>query len=127
VPGLGFTCWPAGRISNTRRFGKGMDRWTPDIEGGAFDLRPILEPLAPFKPYLTVVSGLGNRAAESPAVHAITPATWLSCVPPRQSHAPYGGVTIDQIAARHLGQETPLPSIETATEESGGSAACHGT
>ena len=76
---------------------------------------------------MTVVSGLGNKPGESSAVHAIVPATWLSCVHPRQSHAPFGGVTIDQIAARHIGQETPLPSLEVATEEEGGGAACDGT
>jgi len=76
---------------------------------------------------LTVVSGLGNKPAESSAVHAIVPATWLSCEHPRQSHAPYAGVTVDQIAARHIGQDTPLPSLEVATEEEGGGAACDGT
>ncbi len=76
---------------------------------------------------MTVVSGLGNKPAESSAVHAIVPATWLSCEHPRQSHAPFGGVTIDQIAARHIGQDTPLPSLEVATEEEGGGAACDGT
>src|SRR5690606_13823682 len=63
----------------------------------------------------------------SSAVHAIVPATWLSCEHPRQSHAPFAGVTVDQIAARHIGQETPLPSLEVATEEEGGGAACDGT
>jgi|SRR5690606_17691889 len=126
-PRLGFFYLPHGAIMNNQPFGNELNGWTPDIEGKDFDLKPILQPLEPFRKYLTIVSGLGNKPAESPAVHAITPATWLSCVPPRQSHAPYGGVTIDQIAARHIGQETPLPSIELATEESGGSAACDGT
>jgi hypothetical protein len=104
-----------------------MNRWTPDVVGRNFDLKPILEPFKPLQKYMTVVSGLGNKPAESSAVHAIVPATWLSCEHPRQSHAPYGGVTIDQIAARHIGQETPLPSLEVATEEEGGGAACDGT
>ena len=104
-----------------------MNRWTPGTIGHDFDFKPILEPFKPFKKHLTVVSGLGNKPAESSAVHAIVPATWLSCVHPRQSHAPYGGVTIDQIAAQHIGQDTPLPSLEVATEEEGGGAACDGT
>ena len=57
-------------------------------------------------------------------MHAITPGTWLSCVPPRISHDPYGGVTVDQIAAKHIGQDTPLPSLEVATEEQGGEGSC---
>ncbi len=112
-------------MDNTRH-GSEMNRWTPDIEGADFDLKPILEPLAPYRDYLTVISGLENKSASGP-VHAITPATWLSCQHPRQSHAPYAAVTVDQIAARALGQDTPLPSLELATEESGGSAACDGT
>ena len=54
----------------------------------------------------------------------ITPGTWLSCVPPRISHDPYGGITADQIAARHIGQDTPLPSLELGTEERGGEGSC---
>jgi hypothetical protein len=113
-------------MDNTRD-GTEMNRWTPDREGRDFDLKPILEPFAPLMDHLTVVSGLGNKPAESSAVHAIVPGTWLSCEHPRQSHAPFAAVTVDQIAARHIGQDTPLPSLEVATEEEGGGAACDGT
>jgi hypothetical protein len=126
-PRLGFFYLPHGAIMNNTSLGAQMNRWTPDADGRDFDLKPILEPFAPVKDYLTVISGLGNKPAESSAVHAIVPATWLSCVHPRQSHAPYGGITVDQIAARHIGQDTPLPSLEVATEEEGGGAACDGT
>ena len=126
-PRMGFFYLPHGAIMNNTRYGAEMNRWTPDVVGRDFDLKPILTPFAPLKKYMTVVSGLGNKPAESSAVHAIVPATWLSCQHPRQSHAPFGGVTIDQIAAKHIGQDTPLPSLELATEEEGGGAACDGT
>ncbi len=126
-PRMGFFYLPHGAIMDNTRFGTEMNRWTPEAEGRDFDLQPILEPFAPLKDYLTVVSGLGNKPAESSAVHAIVPATWLSCQHPRQSHAPFAGVTVDQIAASHIGQDTPLPSLEVATEEEGGGAACDGT
>ena len=126
-PRMGFFYLPHGAIMNNTRYGNEMNRWTPDVAGRDFDLKPILAPFAPLKKYMTIVSGLGNKPAESSAVHAIVPATWLSCEHPRQSHAPYGGVTIDQIAAKHIGQDTPLPSLEVATEEEGGGAACDGT
>jgi uncharacterized protein DUF1552 len=45
-------------------------------------------------------------------------------VPPRISHDPYGGVTIDQIAAQRIGQDTTMPSLEVATEERGGEGSC---
>lgn len=117
-PRMGFFYLPHGAI---------MRDWTPDIIGKDFDFKPILKPFEPYRNHVTVVSGLGNKPAQSSAVHAITPGTWLSCAPPRRSHAPFGGITADQVAAKHIGQDTALPSLEIATEEKGGSAACDGT
>jgi hypothetical protein len=58
-------------------------------------------------------------------VHAIVPGTWLSCVHPKKGQQdPFGGVTADQIAAQHIGQDTTLPSLEIATEAPGGGGAC---
>jgi hypothetical protein len=111
---LGFVYFPHGAI---------MRQWTPAAEGANFELSPLLEPLAKFKSQLTVVSGLENKHAAGPT-HAITPGTWLSGVSPRISHDPYGGVTADQIAAQHIGQDTPLPSLEVSTEEAVGGGAC---
>jgi len=115
TPHLGFIYFPHGAI---------MGQWTPKTEGANFELSPILKPLAPFQKQLTVVSGLANRPAVSPAVHAITPGTWLSCVHPRASQDPFGGPTVDQIAAQHIGQDTPFPSLEVATEVHGGGGSC---
>jgi hypothetical protein len=111
---VGFVYFPHGAI---------MRQWTPAAEGANFELSPLLEPLAKFKSQLTVVSGLENKHAAGPT-HAITPGTWLSGVSPRISHDPYGGVTADQIAAQHIGQDTPLPSLEVSTEEAVGGGAC---
>jgi hypothetical protein len=110
-PRMGFMYLPHGAI---------MDQWTPATEGSGFELTPILKPLEKFKKQLTVVSGLENKPAIAPPVHALNPGTWLSCVTPRESQEPYGGVTIDQMAAAHIGQDTPLPSLEVATESRGG-------
>jgi len=63
-----------------------------------------------------VVSNLGNKNSNSSAVHAITSGTWLSCVAPRKSHAPMGGITVDQLAAKTISQETTFPSLEACTE-----------
>jgi hypothetical protein len=101
-----------------------MDKWTPGKEGADFDLPPIIASLAPFQKRLTIISGLENKSAIAAPVHAITPGTWLSCVPPRISHDPLGGVTIDQMAAQAIGQDTPIPSLEVATEEQGGEGSC---
>src|SRR5215208_5615994 len=114
-PRMGFLYLPHGAI---------MEQWTPAAEGTSFELTPILKPLAPFQKQLTIVSGLENKPAIAPPVHALNPGTWLSCVTPRMGQDPYGGVTIDQIAASQIGQDTPLPSLEVATEGRGGGGAC---
>ena len=114
-PRMAFVYFPHGAV---------MDKWTPTATGAAFDLPQILKPLEPYRKHLTVVTGLENKSAIAAPVHAITPGTWLSCVSPRISHDPYGGVTADQIAAQHMGQDTPLPSLEMGTEEQGGEGSC---
>jgi hypothetical protein len=111
---MGFIYFPHGAI---------MNEWTPTGEGTNFELCTILKPLEPFKKQLTVVSGLQNRAAIAPPVHALSPGTWLSGVAPRKSQAPWGGVTIDQMAALKIGQETPFPSLEVGIEARGGAGA----
>ena len=69
---------------------------------------------------MTVVSGLRNKGGESTSPHGIIEETWLNCVSPRQRNAKTGvGVTVDQIAARHLGKDTPLPSLELCGEPGG--------
>ena len=70
-PRMGFMYLPHGAI---------MEHWTPAAQGTGFELSPILQPFAPFKKQLTIVSGLENKAAIAPPVHALQPGTWLSCV-----------------------------------------------
>ncbi|MCP5145170.1 MAG: DUF1552 domain-containing protein [Gammaproteobacteria bacterium] len=113
-PRLAFVYFPHGAV---------MEQWTPDTTGRDFELKPILAPLSNYKDRMTIISGLGNKNADGP-VHAITPGTWLSSVQPRVSHDPYGGITVDQYAAQYIGQDTPMPSLELATEEAGGGGVC---
>ncbi len=114
-PRVGFIYFPHGAV---------MSKWTPTKVGADFDLPPILQPLKDFQHYLTVVSELENFPAIAEPVHAVTPGTWLSCVHPRISQDPWGGVTIDQMMAKLISQDTPMPSLEVATEEEGGEGAC---
>lgn len=110
-PHLGFFYFPHGAI---------MEHWTPAQVGTQFPMSAILEPLAPFHDQLTVISNIGNKPAESRAVHALVPATWLSCVHPKESLSPDMAPTADQIAASQIGQDTPYPSLETATAQGQG-------
>ena len=113
LPRLGFVYVPHGAI---------MDKWTPATEGAGFEFTPILKPLEPFRDRLNVVSGLGHRAADTTAVHSLSPTTWLSGVRPKATQGvdAYAGVTADQIAAQQIGQDTVLPSMELATEDHSG-------
>ena len=97
-----------------------MEKWTPAKTGADFEVSPILEPLAQFRDQLTVVSNIGNKPGESRAVHALVPATWLSCVHPKESLSPSMAMTVDQIAALQIGQDTPYPSLEIATAQGHG-------
>jgi hypothetical protein len=110
---LAFVYLPHGAI---------MDRWTPKTEGRDFEFTPILKALEPFRDYVNVVSGLGHKAADTTAVHSLSPTTWLSGVRPKATQGPdaYAGITADQIAANKIGQDTMLPSMELATEDHSG-------
>ena len=113
VPRLGFVYIPHGAI---------MSKWTPAAEGAGFEFTPILEPLEPFRDHLNVISGLGHKAADTTAVHSLSPTTWLSGVRPKATQGvdAYAGVTADQVAAQAIGQDTILPSMEIATEDHSG-------
>ena len=110
---IGFVYVPHGAI---------MSKWTPATEGAGFEFTPILKPLEPFRDYVNVVSGLGHQAADTTAVHSLSPTTWLSGVRPKATQGvdAWAGVTADQIAAQAIGQETVLPSMEIATEDHSG-------
>jgi Protein of unknown function (DUF1552) len=113
LPRLGFVYVPHGAI---------MDKWTPTAVGGGFEYTPILKPLEPFRDYVNVVSGLGHRAADTTAVHSLSPTTWLSGVRPKATQGvdAFAGITADQIAAQSIGLDNPLPSMELATEDHSG-------
>jgi hypothetical protein len=110
---LGFVYVPHGAI---------MDKWTPASEGAGFEFTPILKPLEPHRDYLNVITGLGHRAADTTAVHSLSPTTWLSGVRPKATQGvdAFAGITADQVAAQAIGQDSPLPSMELATEDHSG-------
>jgi Protein of unknown function (DUF1552) len=114
TPHLGFIYFPHGAV---------MNRWTPTGTGAIDEFGEILKPLDKYKAMTTVFSNIDNPAAVGP-VHALSPGTWLSCTRPAFSQEPHGGTTADQIAAQHIGQDTPMPSLEVATDNRGGGGFC---
>ena len=110
---IGFVYVPHGAI---------MDHWTPATKGKGFEFGRILKPLEPFRDQVNIISGLGHRAADSTAVHSLSPTTWLSGVRPKPTQGvdAFAGITADQIAAQYIGQDSVLPSMELAIEDHSG-------
>ena len=107
---MGFMYVPNGIILN---------KWTPDTEGANFEMTPILEPLTPFRDRFLVLSGLDQKNAnmlpgEGGAFHSRATATFLTGVHPKPTEGVdmRGGVSVDQIAAKELGKQTQLASLE---------------
>jgi len=89
--------------------------WTPKTVGADFEMTTILQPLEKYRNYMTVVSELCNPLDG----HAVSVAAWLSGSIPFRTIAENvrAGVTIDQVIAAKVGQDTPFPSLELATED----------
>ena len=107
-----------------------MDRWTPPV-GTAFDSMPILKPLAAFKDHMLMISGLANRKGdplpgEGAGDHARAAGAFLTGVHPKKTEGIdlQAGTSMDQIAAKMLGQQTQLASLELALESREPLGAC---
>jgi hypothetical protein len=107
-PRMAFIGFPHGAV---------MNMWSPEQTGTDYVMSPILRPLEKHRRHLTIVSGLRNKPAESADPHGIIERTWLTCTAPAMAgvQGPDAGVSADQLAARHIGQETRLPSLELVT------------
>jgi hypothetical protein len=98
--------------------GINMADWTPKQTGSSFELPYLLEPLAPVKDELLVLSGLAHDKArpngDGPGDHARASATYLTGCQARKTQGAdiRVGVSVDQVAAPQLGQATRLGSLE---------------
>jgi hypothetical protein len=124
---MGFFYIPHGAIMGNTAHGPEMDRWTPSGVGADFTLSPIMASLEPHKNYVTSFGNLENKAMVG-GVHSLAPATWLSGVRPDANAAGASmATTLDQVVARHISQDTTLPSLELASETTIQVAACGGS
>src|SRR5215471_7717538 len=97
-----------------------MPQFTPAATGEGFEFTPILKPFEPFKDYVVVVTNLTrSHPGSQVGDHAVSAAGFLTGVWPKRTEAEdvLANTTIDQIVAQQIGQETPLPSLELATED----------
>ena len=106
--------------------GATMDKWTPATTGSGFEFSDILKPLEPFRERVNVISGLahpyvagaGGADVSAGANHTRAAAVFLTGAVPERGVQAHLGVSADQLAARQIGQDTPLPSLELSIEES---------
>lgn len=101
-----------------------MSRWTPSQEGKGFAFPEILQPLEPFRDRVNVISNLTlplayGQDASAGANHTRSSAVFLTGADPGVGAEARLGISVDQVVAKHLGQGTPLPSLELSIEDGG--------
>ena len=129
-----FAAGQSSTATPVRRFGAvyvpngmWMEQWTPATEGPAFEFSPTLTSLEPFRDAVTVVSGLSVAKNAGASLHSRASTRWLTGVAPREGQsqaAVYAGVSMDQIAAKALGHQTQLASLELALEPNDFAGSC---
>jgi hypothetical protein len=105
---LGFVYMPMGCD---------LPRWTPPVDGRLVELSPTLESLRPVIDDLTVITNLELKNAY-PGTHATSNAAFLSAAKAKWTESTdyYLGTTVDQIAAKQIGHQTLLPSLELSMD-----------
>src|SRR5436309_4954374 len=108
VPRLGFVFIPMGCDHS---------RWIPPGQGALTELSPILSPLEPVKDQLTVITNTRLQNAY-PGTHDTSNAAFLSAAFAKHTESSdyFLGTTVDQIAARQIGRETQLASLELSMD-----------
>lgn len=102
--------------------GVNMVDWTPTKVGADFDFPYILEPLKPFQKDLLVLSGLAHDKArphgDGAGDHARASATFLTGCQARKTQGVdiKVGISVDQLAAQKIGNETRFSSLELGCE-----------
>src|SRR2546425_7112816 len=105
--------------------GMAMEYWSPKGEGSAFELSPILEPLAPFRNQLLVLSGLHSSWNY---IHAGASGSFLTGTPRggRNEIEIFADVSIDQLIAKRFSSETQVASLELSMDAPANAGACTG-
>ena len=125
VKRLGFVYIPMGCAGATAG---PIKYWTPAQVGTLTELSPSLKSLQPVLNQLTVISNLELKNSYSPGNHSTSNSGFLSAARAKQTEgADYElATTVDQIAAKQLGKETKLPSLELSMDLTTPMGACDG-
>ncbi len=97
--------------------GVNPDHWWAKGAGADMELSPSLQPLAPLRAKLNVVSGLFNKHATGVGIHPGQTGNILSGAALKKGAELKGGVSVDQVLARHVGQDTVQPSMVLGCEQ----------
>lgn len=119
-PALRLLCW---YLPN----GMHMPSWTPQTVGPNYDVPLILEPLAPLKEDVMVISGLANYPAkpEGPGDHAGGTSAFLTCTHVKKSETDIlNNISMDQVLANAVGAETKHASLQLGLEGGGNIGNC---
>ncbi len=105
--------------------GMAMEYWLPKGEGTAFELSPILEPLAPYRNQMLVLSGIKTSWNY---IHAGASGSFLTGTARggRNEIEIIADVSIDQLLARHFASETQVASLELSMDAPANAGACTG-
>jgi len=99
-----------------------MNNWVPKTEGYGFELSPTLQPLAPVQDDLMVITGLthdkGRANGDGAGDHARSASVFLTGSQPRKTDGEHirSGISVDQLAAKAVGQNTRFSSLELGVD-----------
>src|SRR5882757_3604949 len=93
------------------------DHWSAEGSGAAMKLSKTLEPLEPLKRKINVIDGLFNKAATGQGIHPAQTGSLLSGAHISKGAIIHSGISIDQMIANRVGDETPQSSIVLACEQ----------
>jgi hypothetical protein len=97
--------------------GVNSNHWWAKGAGEQIELGKSLEPMAPYKSKLNFITGLFNKAATGVGIHPGQTGNLLSGVPLKKGAELRGGITMDQVLANHVGEDTAQPSLVLGCEQ----------
>jgi hypothetical protein len=93
------------------------DHWWARGAGAEMELSRVLEPMAPYRAKLNVIDGLFNKNATGVGIHPGQTGNILSGASLQRGAELRGGVSMDQVLARHVGQESVQPCMVLGCEQ----------
>lgn len=122
---LGASSAPEGRL--LWQPGRGnlyphLPAWTPEAVGPLpRQLPPLLQPLADFRDDFSIITGLANAPGRAGVGHGPAQGAYLTCARPHHTTGSdhRAGISVDQVAANHLGDRTRLPSLQLGSGDPG--------